>query len=116
MQAKIDHDYLAGSSIHWGIADAETNIIVGTCGYYRGFANESGELGYVLLPQFRSKGYMNVAMKSAIDFGLKNLELKRIWAATSPDNSAAIKLLEKLNFIKTKIEDEEIEFELMLQK
>lgn len=116
MQAKIDQDYLAGNSIHWGIADSSNNKIVGTCGYYRGFENESGELGCVLLPQFRGKGYMNLAMNVAINFGLINLELKRIWAATSPDNFAAIKLLEKLNFTKTKIEDEEIEFELILQK
>jgi ribosomal-protein-alanine N-acetyltransferase len=45
---------------------------------------------------------MNAAMKSAIDFRLKNLELKRIYTATSTENFPAIKLLEKLNFIKKK--------------
>lgn len=113
MQAKINQDYLNGNSIHWGIADSVTNKIVGTCGYYRGFQNESGELGCVLLPQFRGKGYMSDAMKAAIDFGLKNLELKRIWAATSPDNSAAINLLTKLNFAVTKDSADEIEFQYM---
>ena len=37
MHARIDQDYLDGNSIHWGIADSETNKIVGTVGYYRGF-------------------------------------------------------------------------------
>lgn len=113
MQARIDRDYLDGNSIHWGIADSKTNKIVGTVGYYRGFENESGELGCVLLPHFQGKGYMTMAIKLAIDFGLKNLELKKIWAATSKDNLPAIKLLERLNFIKTAdLPYNEIEFEL----
>lgn len=112
MQDKIDQDYRQGNSIHWGIADAKTNRILGTCGYYRGFENDSGELGCVLLPQFQGKGYMTSAMKSAIDFGLEKLELKRIWSATSKDNVAAIKLLERLNFSKTAdFGDHEIKFE-----
>ena len=113
MQARIDQDYLDGNSIHWGIADPETDEIVGTCGYYRGFENASGEIGCVLLPQFQGKGFMTSAMQLVIDFGLKNLELKRIWAATSKDNIAAIRLLERLQFKKANnLDDNEIEFEL----
>ncbi len=113
MQARIDQDYLDGNSIHWGIADPETGEIVGTCGYYRGFENDSGELGCVLLPQFQGKGYMTLAMQLAIDFGLKTLELKRIWAATSKDNFPAIQLLERLHFKRTSnFDHKEIEFEL----
>ena len=112
MQSRIDQDYLDGNSIHWGIADSETNKIVGTVGYYRGFENESGELGCVLLPKFQGKGFMTLAMQLAIDFGLKNMELKRIWSATSKDNFPAIKLLERLNFLKTAdLPHSEIEFE-----
>ena len=111
MQAKIDQDYSDGNSIHWGIEDLETNQIVGTCGYYRGFEKESGELGCVLLSQFQGKGYMTSAMQLAIDFGIEKLKLKKIWSATSKDNLAAIKLLERLNFSKTAdLEDDEIEF------
>jgi len=112
MQDKINEDYLAGNSIHWGIRDQLTNKIVGTCGYYRGFEQESGELGCVLLPQYYGQGYMTAAMLLAIDFGLNNMGLKRIWAATGKDNSKAIKLLEKLHFRKVAdLEDKEIEYE-----
>lgn len=113
MQAKIDKDYDEGNSIHWGIEDISSNKIVGTCGYYRGLDKGDGELGCVLLPQFRGQGFMTNAMLLAIDFGLKNLELKRIWAITTRQNSQAIKLLERLNFIKmTDLPDNEIEYEL----
>ena len=112
MQDKINEDYLAGNSIHWGIRDQLTNKIVGTCGYYRGFEQESGELGCVLLPQYYGQGYMTAAMLLAIDFGLNNMGLKRIWAATGKDNSKAIKLLERLHFRKVAdLEDKEIEYE-----
>ena len=112
MQDKINEDYLAGNSIHWGIRDQLTNKIVGTCGYYRGFEQKSGELGCVLLPQYYGQGYMTAAMLLAIDFGLKNMNLRRIWAATGKDNSKAIKLLERLHFRKVAdLEDKEIEYE-----
>lgn len=113
MQAKIDKDYDEGTSIHWGIEDISTNKIVGTCGYYRGLDKREGELGCVLLPQFRGQGFMTNALQLAIDFGLKNMALKRIWAVTSKQNYRAIKLLERLNFIKlADLPDDEIEYEL----
>lgn len=113
MQRKIDKDVGQGNSIHWGIADNLTNKLVGTCGYYRGFSNGEGELGCVLLPQFQGKGLMYSAMQLAINFGLEEMQLKRIWAATSKENLKAIKLLERLNFIKiAEIDDNEIAYEL----
>lgn len=113
MQAKIDMDYDEGNSIHWGIEDISTNKIVGTCGYYRGLDKGEGELGCVLLPQFRGQGFMTDAMRLAIDFGLKDMDLKRIWAITSKQNNQAIKLLERLNFIKLiDLPDDEIKYEL----
>jgi [ribosomal protein S5]-alanine N-acetyltransferase len=113
MQAKINEDYNNGNSIHWGIVDVLTNKIVGTCGYYRGFENGQGELGCVLLPQYRGQGYMTLALLLAIDFGHYNIGLKRIWALTTKQNERAIKLIEKLNFIKiADLEDNEVEYEL----
>ena len=115
MQAKIDKDYDDGNSIHWGIEDISSNKIVGTCGYYRGFEKGEGELGCVLLKQFRGQSFMTNAMQLAIDFGLNNMELKRIWAITSKQNIKATKLLERLNFIKlTDLPDDEIECELKI--
>ncbi len=112
MQAKINKDYFEGNSIHWGIADKLTNKIVGTCGYYRGFDNEEGEIGCVLLPQYRGQGYMNAAIRLAIEFGLNNIGLKRIWAITNQNNTKAVKLFERLNFIKVKdLDSNDVEYE-----
>ena len=113
MQAKINTDYSNGNSIHWGIVDKLTNKIVGTCGYYRGLDKGEGELGCVLLPRYRGQGYMTNALILAIAFGINNIGLKRIWAATTKQNEKAIKLIEKLNFIKVAdLNDNEVEYEL----
>ncbi|MES2727763.1 MAG: GNAT family protein [Bacteroidota bacterium] len=113
MQAKINMDYANGNSIHWGIADKLTNKIVGTCGYYRGLNKGEGELGCVLLPQYRGQGYMTAAMLLAIEFGLHDIGLKRIWAITNQHNTAATKLMERLHFIKVAtLDGNEVEYEL----
>jgi ribosomal-protein-alanine N-acetyltransferase len=47
---RINADIRNGKSSHWGIYLKETHGIVGTCGFYRGFAGNIGEIGYLLLP------------------------------------------------------------------
>jgi ribosomal-protein-alanine N-acetyltransferase len=117
MQVKIEEDYKSGNSIHWGIAGRSTNELVGTCGYYRGFDKGEGELGCVLLPQFRGQGYMTSALLLAIEFGLAEISLNRIKAITTKQNVKAIKLIEKLNFIKVvDLNGDEIGFELTMRK
>jgi len=112
MNSKINQDYTDGNSIHWGIVDNITSNIVGTCGFYRGFDKAEGEIGCVLLPQYRKQGYMTSAMLLVIDFGIKEIGLTRIWAITNQQNERAIKLLEISNFIKLRELDEfEVEYE-----
>lgn len=114
MQEKIDNDYQEGNSIHWGIIDNASGHIVGTCGYYRGFTGSKGELGCVLLPHFQGKGFMSAAMQLAIDFGINQMRLSRIWAATAIENHKARKLFERLNFKEIReLPDGEIELELV---
>ena len=114
MQEKINQSYKDGNSIHWGIIGKATNNIVGTCGYYRGLAEGAGELGCILLPQFKGQGFMTAAIQLAIRFGLNDIGLKRIFAITTRQNDKAIRLLERLGFVKiADLEDDEIEYELV---
>lgn len=113
IHARIHEDYLAGNSIHWGIIENDTQKIVGTCGYYRGFESAAGELGCVLLPAYRGHGYMTSAMRLAVEFGLHTMGLKRIWARTNQQNTKAILLLQRLDFAKINTLDNGfIDFEL----
>ncbi|MGL2966295.1 GNAT family N-acetyltransferase [Flavobacterium sp. XGLA_31] len=115
MNSKINKDYEEGNSIHWAIVDNLTNKVVGTCGYYRGFDQGQGEIGCVLLPNYRGNGFMTHAIELAIKFGIKTMGLHRIWAATNKQNEKAIKLLERLDFKKIKaLDDDNVEFEFRL--
>lgn len=113
MLVRIDRDYRDGQCIHWGIDENSTGKLVGTCGYYRGLDNGVGELGCILLPQYQGRGFMTSAMKLAIDFGKQFVGLKRIHAITDMQNARAIRLLERLNFIKSAItEGNQVLYEL----
>ncbi len=113
MQIKINEDYRDGNSIHWGIMDKVTHKLVGTCGYYRGLDKGEGELGCILLPQYRGKGYMTLALVLAIEFGRTKIGLNRIWARTTKQNEKAIKLIENLSFTKrADLDNKEVVYEL----
>lgn len=107
----INADYQAGNSIHWGIRDLESGKLVGTCGYYRGF-EKGGELGCVLLPQYRGQGFMTPALQLAADFGLRTMKLSRIYAITTASNLKAVALLERIGFTKTAdLANDEVEYD-----
>jgi len=113
MLIKINNDYNKGKTVHWGIVDKTTNIIVGSCGYYRGFDRETGEIGCILKSEYMGKGFMTSAMKLAIDFGFSKIGFKKIIAITTKENVKAIKLCEKLGFSKLpNLQNGKIEFEL----
>lgn len=99
MHQKIEARYQSGESIQWAIVDRTTNTIVGNCGYYRGFADETGEIGYVMKENFRRMGYMSEAVKLIVDFGFDVMKLTEIFATTAPDNIASHGVLLKNGFI-----------------
>jgi len=115
MQESINQGYILGNSIHWGIINRTSNEIMGTCGYYRGFKKGTGELGFILLANFRRQGIMTEALKLAIDLGINKMKLHRIVAITGKQNHNAIKLLERLNFrVADDLQNEEIKYEIKL--
>jgi [ribosomal protein S5]-alanine N-acetyltransferase len=111
MQNRINADYQNGSSIHWCIMNKTTGRVMGTLGYYRGFANNTGELGCVLKQDFRGQGIMAAAIKLAAEFGTDTMGLKAVVAITTKQNIKAINLLERLHFIKIReLEEQEVEY------
>ncbi|MDX9911995.1 MAG: GNAT family N-acetyltransferase [Phycisphaerales bacterium] len=62
------------------------------------------EIAYAILPAFWGKGYTVEASEPLLDFGFapratgRGLELDRIIALANPENSASIRVMEKLRF------------------
>ena len=108
---QINLDVAREEALHWGIFLKNTSKLAGTCGYYRGFANNSGELGYVLHPSYRGLGIMTEAVKLIVDFGLDILNLHFVIAYTDPANSASIGVLQRVGFKQVKSGDAHLKFE-----
>jgi len=109
---RIHADIARGESLHWGIFMNDTHEIAGTCGYYRGYPGNSGEIGYLLKPGHRSRGLMTEALKLIIPFGFEALKLERVVAYTAPDNQASIAVLGRLGFTEVKNTDTDRKFVL----
>lgn len=95
---KIDRNYRDGDSVNWVIENLETRELIGFIGYYRGFENGIGELGFILKSAFRGQGLMSRSLNLAVDFGLHQMKLNEITAFTKPENLQAIAVLERNGF------------------
>ncbi|MGE2714412.1 GNAT family N-acetyltransferase [Mycolicibacterium litorale] len=58
-----------------------------------------GEIGYVLHPEFWSKGLATDAAQMLLRFGFGELQLRRISATCHPDNHASSRVLEKAGLV-----------------
>lgn len=95
---KVYANYLTGDSVHWCIEDNATQVPVGCIGFYRGFKDETAEVGYVMKPEYRGKGYMSEAVQLVVQFGFETMQLKNIIAYTGPQNTASHGVLLKNGF------------------
>ncbi len=99
MQVRIRAEYAAGTLLHWGYALAhDPTVVVGTGGFYRGFAHDVGEIGYVLLPEYRGQGYATEAARAMVQFGFDTLGLRQVAALTDPLNATSGDVLRRAGF------------------
>jgi ribosomal-protein-alanine N-acetyltransferase len=100
MLRRIEADTERGETVHWGICLAGRDAVVGTIGFYRGFRDGTGEVGYVMRAPFRRRGLMREALALVVAHGFGPLGLATVEARTAPDNAASIGLLGRLGFAR----------------
>ena len=76
---------------------------VGVCGLLKRDQFEHYDIGFAFLPRHWSKGYAFESAAAVLDHGRETLGLERVLAFTSLDNTASIRLLEKLGLRFEKI-------------
>lgn len=85
--------------IMWGICKKESEALIGTiCFWNIAQERSSGEIGYVLLPEFHRQGIMSEAVEKALSYGFEKIDFRTIEAVLTPKNSNSTGLLEKFNF------------------
>lgn len=93
----ISRQYAIGDFYDWGIVDKATQKVIGTCGFTRfDFQNDSGEIGYVLNPDFWGRGIAFEAASEVMRFGFDRLMLNRIEAKHLRGNEASAAVMKKL--------------------
>ena len=95
---RIERDYARGDSVHWGVCLRGADEVLGTCGFYRGYPNDVGEVGYILREAYRGRGLMTAALRLVLAFGLEEMRLDGIVAYTDPSNAASIAVLTRSGF------------------
>lgn len=112
IRRRISRDVRRGSSLHWAIQLRDSGVVVGTCGFYRGFADAAGEVGYILRSEYRGHGYMTEAVAAIVRHGFESLGLVRIFARTSPSNATSVAVLERVGFRLSEERGDELVFEI----
>ena len=93
----IEGRYALGDFYDWAIIDLESRRMIGTCGFTKiNTDHDSGEIGYVLHPDFWGTGYAVEAASCVMDFGFEMLGLHRIEARFMKGNAASLRVMEKL--------------------
>lgn len=92
-------EFARSNEIGWGIADAKTNRVLGSCGLgpwseWHGWAS----LGYDLRRDRWGQGIALEALRKVIAFGFGQMQLNRIEARTLVVNSRSARLLGRLGF------------------
>lgn len=89
--------------LFFGIAQRNHPELIGTiCLWNFSKDRKTAELGYELLPGYHGKGIMSEAVNFVLNYGFKELNLKKIEAFTNKHNLNSIKLLQHSEFILNK--------------
>ncbi len=92
---------LPNPGTRWGIALRSGGPLLGSCGLFKWNRNwRSCALGYELARAAWGQGLMQEALGTTLQWGFENMALNRIDAQVHPDNTASIKCLQALGFVR----------------
>jgi ribosomal-protein-alanine N-acetyltransferase len=88
----------------WATVLKEDGRYIGRCGLYpniRGEQKIAGEavLAFYIARQFWGQGFASEAGRAFVEFGFDELKLERIVTAVQVENTASVRVLEKLGFV-----------------
>lgn len=88
--------YKAGDFYDWAVVYRSNKKMIGTCGFTKfDIQNNSGEIGYVLNPDYWGMGIAPEAVSAIMKFGFVDLNLHRIEARFMQGNERSRKVMEK---------------------
>ncbi|MBO5870768.1 MAG: GNAT family N-acetyltransferase [Clostridia bacterium] len=102
--------YVRGLFGDWAVVLKEENKMIGTCGYAHidSRVNQC-EIGYVLSPKYRNKGYMTEAVNAVLELTFEKLGMLNAKLRIIKQNYDSIRLAEHIGFKLDEIIESEME-------
>ncbi|MGB0884286.1 MAG: GNAT family N-acetyltransferase [Flavobacteriales bacterium] len=88
-------DYELNGFGRWAVVSKDTNTFIGWCGLKLNEEHQV-DLGFRFFQNEWGKGYATESAKAALDFGFKQLNIQEIIGRAAIENTASIKVLEKI--------------------
>ncbi len=96
---QVDYSVEEWSYRRWALIHKEDNHLIGYCGFAR-YEEVGGSpevaIGYRLTPDYWGRGLATEAAVATRDYGLGHLEMTRLISTIEPENSASIRVAEKI--------------------
>jgi RimJ/RimL family protein N-acetyltransferase len=80
----------------WLVELKDSKVPIGICGLLKRDTLSDVDIGFAVLPQYRSQGYAFESAAAVMDYGRNVLGLGRVVAITNEDNTGSIRVLEKI--------------------
>jgi len=93
--------FAAGTLYQWGVTLRDADAVIGTCTLADIHAqNRRAEIGFILRRDHWGRGLMFDATRTLLGFAFDQLNMHRIEADVDPRNTASIRLLKRLGFVR----------------
>lgn len=92
---------LPNPGVRWGLQVKGAATLIGTCGLFNWNRNaRKCTLGYELGRAGQGRGYVQEAVRAALDWGFDHMDLNRVEAQVHPSNVASLKSIRRLGFFE----------------
>lgn len=94
--AKLRRSYAETGCGLYAVDLKEEGSTIGMCGFVVRDFLPCPDIGFAFLPEYGGKGYAHEAASATMDYAHHSLKMKQLAAITAPDNTASLRLLEKI--------------------
>ncbi len=93
----VGQRYRTGDFYDWAVVCKADKRMIGTCGFTTfHFESDSGEIGYVINPDYHGQGLATEATREVLRYGFEELHLHRIEARFIKENVRSLRLMERI--------------------
>lgn len=89
-------DYKENGFGRWAVINKATKEFIGWCGLKNDKKTDETDIGFRFFETFWNQGFATESAKACINYGFENLKLKTIIGRAMKENTASIKVLEKI--------------------